>query len=97
MRDDDSSVRGAAIEALEGLGDDRAIDTLIDALADPDRRIRQAARRALAGFGAPAMARLSDLLGDSDAAVRSRRTQALQLLADQPVGVEATDTGRDRR
>lgn len=49
--EDRSSVRIASVEALEELGDERAIPLLIGALYDPERNARTAAAAALGTFG----------------------------------------------
>ncbi len=51
LEDDDPSRRWKAAEALARLGDDRAVDPLIQALTDEDWRVRQKVAWALGQIG----------------------------------------------
>lgn len=51
LKDEDPSRRWKAAEGLARLGDDRAVDPLIDALSDEDWRVRQKAAWALGQIG----------------------------------------------
>lgn len=51
LRDDNSSVRRGAAEALERIGDVRVVETLIAALGDDDSNVRQSAVKALERIG----------------------------------------------
>lgn len=53
LKDEDPSRRWKAAEGLARLGDDRAVDPLIDALSDDDWRVRQKAAWALGQIGDP--------------------------------------------
>jgi HEAT repeat protein len=46
-RDPESDVRESAAEALGGIGGERVIDPLIEALRDPESDVRESAARAL--------------------------------------------------
>ena len=53
LKDEDPSRRWKAAEALARLGDDRAVDPLIESLSDDDWRVRQKAAWALGQIGDP--------------------------------------------
>jgi len=53
LKEEDPSQRWKAAEGLARLGDERAVDPLIDALADDDWRVRQKAAWALGQIGDP--------------------------------------------
>lgn len=82
-------VRVAAAEALGQLGGQRAVESLIGALCDPEARVRSAAALALGECGDAAAAQpLQRLMDDPDEDVRSAAVQAIIRLAG---------TGTDRR
>lgn len=64
-KSDSAPVRQAALEALGGLSDDRAIATLIQVAADGEKSDQRIARASLARMNA-AEARLAALAGDAD-------------------------------
>lgn len=53
LKSPDPAVRLAAVESVYGICDDIAIDALIEAIADPDWRVRAAVGRALCSFQIP--------------------------------------------
>jgi HEAT repeat protein len=73
-----ASVRGSALEALGYMGAS-AVPALVEALAEPDVRMRMHAAAMLAGSGAASQAvpALEKALGDADPAVRSYAARAL--------------------
>jgi HEAT repeat protein len=83
-------VRVAAIDALPRIGLQPAaavIPTLIDALKHCDARVRRAAAEMLGRFGSdarPAIPALRNLLGDDDAEVRIRASDAILSILAPP-------------
>lgn len=99
LRDEDAAIRATAITALwEDEGEDLLAYLLDEALADPDRLVREAAVRALAHFSqlvveeeisprwfTPLRARLLALVrGDDSAELRRRALEALAVYTDDP-------------
>jgi len=62
LRSSDPAVRRSAALGLGGLGEWRAVDPLIRALADPVQAVREGAANALVMVGTPAIEPLTDLL-----------------------------------
>lgn len=71
------TVRWDAARALGRIGDPRAVGPLIVALKDPNTQVRQAARVALVGIGAPSVEPLIAALRDPEQGVRQAAAEAL--------------------
>jgi hypothetical protein len=77
-------VRIAAADALGQLGDVRAVSTLIKALKDPEREVRDCAVKALGQLGEPAVDTLTELLKNSDDFdLSDAAAESLSLIPDQ--------------
>ncbi len=48
LKDSDSSIRGITAEALGAIGDEKAVNRLLEVLNDPDRDVQKSAKVALA-------------------------------------------------
>lgn len=100
LRNMDDDMREAAAQALGSLGDTRAVDSLIESLADPAPRVRKEAAKALGKIKAPpSIEHLIRLLVDrSDIVVRAaatalrgfRDSQSFEMLAS---GISNKDRG----
>jgi hypothetical protein len=78
----DVDVRSAAAETLGQIGGQRAVESLVGALSDPDARVRSAAALALSDCGDGAAAQpLQGLMDDPDEDVRRAAIQAIIRLA----------------
>jgi HEAT repeat protein len=78
LKDKDEAVRASAAEELGDLGDQRAIDSLIQALGDDNARVRESAAMALGEIGDKrAIPRLMKLLEDKNEDVRDSAAEAL--------------------
>jgi vesicle coat complex subunit len=76
--DDNPAVRTEALYALGAIGGERSLEALLQALTDPDVRIRQAAVDALSSIGEDEAAEvLAVALDDADAGLRVRAVAAL--------------------
>ncbi|MBN9391224.1 MAG: HEAT repeat domain-containing protein [Chloroflexi bacterium] len=71
--------RNDAVTGLKKLGDPRAIEPLIEALADPEENISAWAASCLGSFGDPAFLKLLAILHEEEDT--SKRTQAVSALA----------------
>ena len=81
--DADSSVRRTAAQALAKLGDARAVEPLIRALADKESGVRRAAAQALGALkDARAVEPLIRALADKESGVRDKAAEALGALKD---------------
>ncbi len=89
LKDGDSSVRQAAVQALMQIGDTRAVEPIVAALKDKEWKVRQAATDALVKFGALSVDPLIVALKDSDSSVRQAAAQALDKLGWKPDEGEA--------
>ena len=78
----DWHVRQAAARALGQIGDARAVEPLVAALADTNEPIRQASAEALAKIGGPALEVLAVRVSDPDRHVRWRAASALGKTSD---------------
>jgi hypothetical protein len=76
-RDDADAVRAASAERLFELEGDAALEPLLGALADPATSVRGTAARLLAGFGAPAVAPLRQVVAGNDPDAASAAVIAL--------------------
>ncbi|MCJ7471087.1 HEAT repeat domain-containing protein [Candidatus Bathyarchaeota archaeon] len=87
LKDEDFHVRIEAAEALGKIGDERAVEPLIEALKDKydkDRGVRMIAARALGEIGEPAVGPLIEALKDKDNYVRRDAAGALGEISWQP-------------
>lgn len=82
LRDSNSKVRVAAAGALGGINDNRAIDPLIQSLADDDKAVRSQAMKALARIGRPAAGALIAALERDDALIKLGAAEALGEIKD---------------
>lgn len=84
LRDDDSSIRAEACDALGELQDPRAVDPLIQALQDRDYQVRSNAAYALGEIDdARAVEPLIQALLDEESAVRGNAAEALGKIKDK--------------
>jgi hypothetical protein len=77
LKDDDPSIREAAVASLGRTGDAAAIEPLISALSDNDWYVRKGAAMALGGIGEPAIGPLKALLRDESPTLRVLAVLAL--------------------
>jgi HEAT repeat protein len=77
LKDPKPGVRLEAATALGLIGDQAAVNPLIQAMKGRDRELRQRAAKALVRIGRPAAAPLVSLFKDADASVREQASQAL--------------------
>ncbi len=83
LRDDDSKVRKGAVEALEKIGNAKAVKALVFALRDEDSEVRSNAVEALGNIGNyKAVKALVFALRDSRSLVRSNTAEALGKIGD---------------
>lgn len=96
----DAKVREAAAEALEKIGDPRAVEPLIAALRD-NVWVRRAAAEALVKIGAPAVEPLIAALGDKDSDIREAAAEVLGAIGDtravEPLIAALRDWDKDVR
>jgi len=78
LHSDNSVIRWRAAEALGNIGDTRAINPLIQALADKDTSVQWRAIEALADIGEPAIEFLCHAIEDEDVEIRWGATRALK-------------------
>ena len=83
MEDNDALIRKHAIFLLGFSRNTEHINSLIKALKDPEKAVRNQAARALAEIGEPASERLIQSLDDPDWKVRYRSAEALGLMKHQ--------------
>jgi HEAT repeat protein len=81
----DPTVRAFAALTLAQCGRPAVVPALIAALADPEKVVRTAAARALAGIGPEAVPALIGALGDPSWVVRYRAAEALSEIRDPRV------------
>jgi serine/threonine protein kinase len=86
VRDEDEAVRTDAVRMLTFSRDPRAIPVLVDALADPSLRVKEAALEALVRKGSvavgPTIKRLMDALDAGDVVTARFAAKALGLIGD---------------
>jgi HEAT repeat protein len=83
LKDNDEGIRVESVEALEIIGDKRAVGPLIESLKDKDRRVRQKSVRALGKLGGnQAVEPIAGCLNDTSREVRLEAVEALKELAD---------------
>jgi HEAT repeat protein len=86
VRDEDEAVRTDAVRMLTFSRDPRAIPVLVDALADPSLRVKEAALEALVQKGSvavgPTIKRLMDALDAGDVVTARFAAKALGLIGD---------------
>ena len=85
LGDQESWIREEAIEALEGIGGDRAAKSLIIALQDENAELREQAVDTLGKLGSPAALQLLEFAwaADKDDSVRMAAAAWLEALSDR--------------
>ena len=92
LKDKDSIIRYAAIEALGNIGNKEAVLALIDALKDKDWYIPNPAADALVRIGPPAVPALIEVLKDKNRDIRLSVAETLGKIGDKeavPALIEA--------
>jgi HEAT repeat protein len=79
----DAVLREVAVTALGTIGDATVISSLLDALTDPERRVRSAAEEALVKMGTAAATTVVNALNDEDNTLRSGASRILFRFRDQ--------------
>jgi len=97
MKDNDALIRKHAIFMLGFSRNTEHIDSLIKALKDPEKAVRNQAARALAEIGEPASERLIQSLDDPDWKVRYRAAEALGLMKNQGASGPLIDLLHDEK